>query len=270
MPHYTPALARMPVAGPSLTPAELETLVLDVVTAEARPVTVREIHRAMPKALRPAAKALTSIVAALADAKRLFRVGRRVASKPDRTLHERIVAATQDGALTATELAKKLRASATSIRAAIRELIAGGELHAWPKQQRVVRYAPHPPRPIDLLRPELAQLLRSAAKLGIEESDAKRALRELLGGSSGSGNEIVEAIRELDPSGSLVYLPHLRTALAGSYEDKTSFDRAVLALLARGTVQLQSHPTPSMLGAAERDAMIEDGRGGYFSAIGLR
>jgi hypothetical protein len=272
MPQYTPALARMAVSGPSLTPAELETLVLDVVAAEARPVTVTEIHRAMPKALRPAAKALTAVVAAMSDAKRLFRVGRRFAATPDRTLHDRIVASTQDGALTATELAKQLRAPASRIRAAIRELVASGELHAYPKQHRVVRYAAHPPRPIDLLRPELAQLLQSAAKLGIEESEARRALRELLGGggNSASSDLIVDAIRELNPGGSLVYLPHLRTALADSYKDKTSFDRAVLGLLARGIVQLQSHPTPSLLGAAERDAMIEDGRGGWFSAIGLR
>lgn len=270
MPHYTPALAPMPVAGTSLTPAELETLVLDVVAAEARPVTVTEIHRAMPKALRPAAKALGAVVSALTDAKRLFRVGRRFASQPDRTLHDRIVAGTREGALTAAELAKQLRAPSTRIRAAIRDLVASGELHAYPKQHRVVRYAPHPPRPVDLLRPELAQLFKSAAKLGITESAARSALRELLGGTGASNDAIVDTIRELNPGGALVYLPHLRTALADSYKDKTSFDRAVLGLLARGVVQLQSHPTPSLLGAAERDAMIEDGRGGWVSAIGLR
>jgi hypothetical protein len=240
------------------------------VASEGRPVTVTEIHRSMPKALRPAAKAVTSVVAALEEAKRLFRIGRRFSAQPDRTLHERIVRATRDEARTATELAKQLRTSATRIREAIRELVAGGELHAYPKQQRVIRYAAHPPTPTDLLRSELARLLAGAAKLGISEADAKNALRELLGGSATGNDPIVAAIRELNPDGTLVYLPHLRTALASSYKDKPSFDRAVLGLLARGTVQLQSHPTPSLLGAAERDAMIEDGRGGYFSAIGLR
>jgi hypothetical protein len=261
----------MATAKPALSPAELETLVLDVVAAESRPVTVTEIHRSMPKALRPAAKALTGIVAALADAKRVFRIGRRFAAQPDRSLHARIVAKTSDEALTPTELAKSLRVPATRVREAIRELVASGELHAFPKQHRVVRYSAHPPTSADLLRPELARLLAAASKLGIAEPDAKNALRQLLGGtSSSSPDAIVDAIRELGPGGSLVYLPHLRTALAGAFEDKHSFDRAVLGLLARGTVQLQSHPTPSLLGAAERDAMIEDGRGGWFSAIGLR
>lgn len=244
-------------------------LVLDVIAAEGRPVTATEIHRSMPKALRPAAKAVTGIVAALADAKRLFRIGRRFSAQPDRTLHDRIVRSTQDEARTATEIAKQLRTSATRVREAIRELVASGELHAYPKQQRVVRYSAHPPTTADLLRPELARLLAGAAKLGIAEADAKSALRELLGGTP-STDAIVAAIRELDADGALVYLPHLRTALAAAYKDKPSFDRAVLGLLARGTIQLQSHPTPSLLGAAERDAMIEDGRGGYFSAIGLR
>ncbi len=266
----------MRTAKPALSPTELETLVLDVMTAEARPVTVTEIHRAMPKALRPAAKALTGIVSALADAKRIFRIGRRFAPQPDRSLHDRIVAKTSEEALTATELAKRLRVPATRVREAIRELVASGELHARPKQDRVVRYAPHPPTPADLLRPELTRLLASAAKLGISEAEAKNALHLLLGaaprssGGAPSPETIVDAIRELNPDGALVYLPHLRTALAGAYKDKHSFDRAVLGLLARGTIQLQSHPTPSLLGAAERDAMIEDGRGGYFSAIGLR
>jgi hypothetical protein len=253
---------------PQISPAELETLVLDVLAAEGRPVTVTEIHRAMPRALRPATKAITGVVAALADAKRLFRIGRRFSAQPDRTLHERILRNVDDEARTATELAKQLRTPATRVREAIRELVAGGELHAYPKQQRVIRYGAHPPMPADLLRPELARLLASAKKLGIAEADAKNALRELLGG--GSADPIVAAIRELGPGGALVYLPHLRTALASSYQDKPSFDRAVLGLLARGTIQMQSHPTPSQLGAAERDAMIEDGRGGYFSAIGLR
>jgi hypothetical protein len=263
----------MATTRPQISPAELETLILDVIASEGRAVTVTEIHRAMPKALRPAAKAMTSVVAALADAKRLFRIGRRYSAQPDRSLHERIVRLTNEEALTATEIAKQLRTPATRVREAIRELIESGELHAFPKQHRVIRYAAHPPSPADLLRPELARLLDSAAKLGISEDDAKRALRELLGSvarASNSSDPIVATIRELNPDGALVYLPHLRTALAASYRDKTSFDRAVLGLLARGTIQMQSHPTPSLLGAAERDAMIEDGRGGYFSAIGLR
>jgi hypothetical protein len=256
----------MATPRPEISPAELETLVLDVVTSEGRPVTVTEIHRSMPRALRPAAKAVGGVVAALADAKRLFRTGRRYSAQPDRTLHERIVRAAAEEALTAPELAKKLRAPAGRVREAIRELVDGGELHAFPKQQRVVRYGARPPAAADLLRPELARLLAAAKKLGIAEAEAKRALRELLG----DADPIVAAIRELESDGALVYLPHLRTALASSFQDKPSFDRAVLGLLSRGAVQLQSHPTPSLLGAAERDAMIEDGRGGYFSAIGLR
>ncbi|HEY0157188.1 MAG TPA: winged helix-turn-helix domain-containing protein [Thermoanaerobaculia bacterium] len=261
----------MAIPKPEVSAAELETLVLDVMTAEGRPVTVTDIHRAMPKALRPAAKALAGVVSALADAKRIFRSGRRYSAQPDRTLHERILRITGDEARTTAELAKQLRTSATRVREAIRELVESGELHAYPKQQRVIRYGVQPPTPAALLRPELARLLASAKKLGIGEDAARQALRELLGGGTAqAADPVVAAIRELAPEGALVYLPHLRTALAASYRDKPSFDRALLGLLARGTIQMQSHPTPSLLGAAERDAMIEDGRGGYYSAVGLR
>jgi hypothetical protein len=260
----------MATSKPQISSEELETLILDVIASEGRAVTVTEIHRGMPKALRPAAKAVSGVVAALADAKRLFRIGRRYSAQPDRSLHEHIVRLTNEAALTATEIAKQLRTPATRVREAIHELVESGELHAFPKQLRVIRYAAHPPSPADLLRPELDRLLASAAKLGIGEADAKRALRDLLGSAVPASDPIIATIRELNPDGALVYLPHLRTALASSYQDKSSFERAVLGLLARGTIQLQSHPTPSLLGAAEREAMIEDGRGGYFSAIGLR
>jgi folylpolyglutamate synthase/dihydropteroate synthase len=262
----------MPNAKPDLSPAELETLVLDVIAREARPVTVGDIHKSIPKALRPAAKVLTATVGSLSRAKRLFRVGRRYSAQPDRSLHERIVRLTESDALTATEIAKHLKTSATRVREAIRELLASGELHAYPKQRRVVRYGAHAPTAADLLKPELAQLIFNAKKLGLSEADARNALRELLGDSSPARQQdpIVTAMLDLNDDGALVYLPHLRTAVAGAYSDKASFDAAVLRLLARGTVQLQSHPTPSLLGSAEREAMIPDGRGGYYSAIALR
>lgn len=272
LPHYTPTPTPMATVKPDISSAELETLVLDVIAREARPVTVGDIHKSIPKALRPAAKALSAIVTRLAGAKQLFRVGRRYSAQPDRSLHERIVRITETDALTATDIAKRLKTSATRVREAIREMVATGELHAYPKQQRVIRYAVHAPTAVDLLKPELAALITSAKKLGLSEAEARHALRELLGDTPAQKQQdpIVAAMLDLNPEGALIYLPHLRTALAGSFKDKTSFDAAVLRLLARGTVQLQSHPTPSLLGPAERDAMIEDGRGGYFSAIALR
>jgi ribosomal protein S25 len=262
-------------AKPEISTAELETLILDVVAREARPVTATEIHRAIPKALRPKAKAVSAIVAALAASQRLFRNGRRYAATRDRTLHDRIVRAVANEPLSSTELAKQLRVPASRVREAIRELAETAELHAHPKHRRIVRYSAHPPTPADRLRPHLSKLFADAAKLGLDERAATLALRELLGESTAvpERDPIVAAMLALNPqarSGALVYVPHLRTALADSFTDKPSFDRAVLGLLARGKVDLQSHPTPSLLGRAEREAMIEDGRGGYYSAIGLR
>src|SRR5215212_184420 len=112
----------------------------------------------------------------MADAKRLFRIGRRFAAQPDRTVHARIVEQVRGEALTASELAKKLKAPAARVREAIRELVESGELHAHPKH----RYGAHSPTPADLLRPELEKLLEKAAKLGLKDAAAKDALRQLL------------------------------------------------------------------------------------------
>ena len=81
----------MATAKPDISSTELETLVLDVIAREARPVTVGDIHKSIPKALRPASKALSAIVTRLAGAKQLFRVGRRYSAQPDRSLHPGLV-----------------------------------------------------------------------------------------------------------------------------------------------------------------------------------
>jgi hypothetical protein len=68
----------------------------------------------------------------------------------------------------------------------------------------------------------------------------------------------------------LVYLPELRQALRHHFPDKRSFDQAILWLAQQGKVQLQSHDLPSQLSHEEREAMIDNGRGSYFMAVGLR
>jgi hypothetical protein len=80
-------------------------------------------------------------------------------------------------------------------------------------------------------------------------------------------------MKRLEPQvtqGALVYIPHVRQGLAGRFSEKTAFDRAVLALAAQRRVQVQTHPVPSQLTEAEREAMVPNGTGGYYIAIGLR
>lgn len=65
-------------------------------------------------------------------------------------------------------------------------------------------------------------------------------------------------------------LPHLRGAPKDRFPDKASFDRAVLALLERRRIQLQSHPVPSQPHSEQREAMIDNGARSFYMTIGLR
>jgi hypothetical protein len=70
--------------------------------------------------------------------------------------------------------------------------------------------------------------------------------------------------------GALVYIPDLRRALLDIFPDKASFDRAILDLAELEKIQLQSHSLPAEMTEAEKTAMIDNGRGSYFMAIGIR
>jgi hypothetical protein len=92
-------------------------------------------------------------------------------------------------------------------------------------------------------------------------------------GEADADAAILAAILRLNSQasrGALVYVADLRAALADRLRSKAAFDQAVLGLAERARVQLQSHAWPGRLSDAEREALIPNGRGGYFDAIGLR
>jgi hypothetical protein len=84
---------------------------------------------------------------------------------------------------------------------------------------------------------------------------------------------VFKAMKSLKPSaaqGALVYLPDLRNALREVFPDKESFDRAILNLAENEKIQLQSHSLPSELSNENKAAMIDNNRGSYFMAVGIR
>ena len=109
---------------------------------------------------------------------------------------------------------------------------------------------------------ELQLALRRYAGTGATENDAQDGAQEILAAMSRLNSQASR--------GALVYLADLRAALARQYRDKDAFDRAVLALAEEGKVQLQSHAWPGRLSDDEKNALIPNGRGGFFDAIGLR
>ena len=66
-----------------------------------------------------------------------------------------------------------------------------------------------------------------------------------------------------------VSIARLRETLSGRY-DKGSFDAAMLSLLKRGILELQSHAWPARLTSEEQRELIDNGQGGWFDSAALR
>jgi len=139
------------------------------------------------------------------------------------------------------------------------------------------------PNPLDFLSPEIRKLLDKGKRLGFSPEAVSHAVQQWIGPKEvspiapRSASEIQEiifqAMKRLKPAastGALVYLPDLRDALREVFRDKDSFDQAILKLAETEEVQLQSHSLPAKLSEEERRSMIDNGRGSYFMAIGIR
>jgi hypothetical protein len=139
------------------------------------------------------------------------------------------------------------------------------------------------PDPAIFLSAEIKKLLDKGGKLGFPAETILQAIRKVAGllplkaAPSRTAEEeeriIFQAMAAIKPAaaqGALVYIPDLRKAVANDFPAKESFDRAILRLAEREKVQLQSHSLPAELTEEERTAMIDNGRGSFFMAIGMR
>lgn len=139
------------------------------------------------------------------------------------------------------------------------------------------------PDPRDFLAPEIKRLFEKGRRLGFPDAAISQAVQgqpkpesdKLLPPLSMREIESVvfKAMGALKPSasqGALVYIPDLRQALLKTFPDKDTFDRAILELAKFERVQLQSHSLPDMLTEEQKMAMIDNRRGSYFMALGIR
>jgi hypothetical protein len=181
-------------------------------------------------------------------------------------------------------LPKAFRPSKDELGRRLKGMITDGLLFRHPPvpKGRLPRFGLSAPNPADYLEPGLARLVAAIAKKGFAPEDVKAAIARTFAAAIASGaltsalsdeEAILAEMKRLDPQvahGALVYIPHLRLGLADRFRDKLAFDRVVLAMAAQRHVQVQSHPVPSQLTGAEREAMVPNGVGGYYIAIGLR
>lgn len=270
-------------AGREVPSADLDALLQKLLAQTPNPLSATRVRRSLPPGYRIPLDRLQERLSVLARQGVLFEWPtnpRRYASRPlEVFIRERIIEVLKrHRTLTAAEISKKLPTVAKPLLAKIlEELIKERRVWKHPKIGRREPYGLAPPNPLDYLRPKLDKLVATFRKLGFSPKGIREAFQEylktLLPDSEPDVQVILETMSRLNPQaarGALVYLPELRRALRDYFPDKGSFDRAVLRLAEEGKVQLQSHDLPSVLTHEEREAMIDNGRGGYFIAIGIR
>jgi hypothetical protein len=84
---------------------------------------------------------------------------------------------------------------------------------------------------------------------------------------------ILKGMRDLDPSvegGATVSLRDLRRHMPAEYGRHETFDVTVIRLAEQDRVVLHRHDQPSLLTDAERNELVRDGAGHYYTSIGLR
>jgi hypothetical protein len=244
------------------------------------PLTAAAARQALPAGKKPAVKAVLARLRALVAAGRIHRWPGKAekfsAVEAGAFAREQVRQALAGGPATEAEVKKQVAKPAQSlVKTALAGLIAEGVVQRHPRLGARTPYGLAPPDPLDYLRPEIEAALKRLVKRGFDESGLRAALRQYGAGPDESGADaaILAAIVRLNSQasrGALVYVAGLRAALSDRFQTKGAFDRAILGLAEQGTVQLQSHAWPGRLSDADKEALIPNGRGGYFDAIGLR
>jgi hypothetical protein len=182
-----------------------------------------------------------------------------------------------------------------------------GLLHEWPGKGKAKALALRPFDAVALVAfktktlEDLSGVLAKVEPLGVSVDQFLQVIRQRLrplqpepapqavataprvpglngpGMSGGLGAElddlILKGMRDLDPavqSGASVLLRDLRRHMPPEYRQHETFDAAVIRLAEQGRVVLHRHDQPSLLTAEERDELVRDESGTYFTSIAHR
>jgi hypothetical protein len=270
---------------------ELDALILKAIEQPNVPLSLTRLRKALPRAYRLTPAGLRARIEALRRAGSVHAWPRATyGPRPfEDELRGRVLAVLALGRpMTRSEIQRAVRIGGGRIPAILRALVAEGRVHKHPRLGRRDPYAAAAAEPDPYVQALLHKVIAAVARQGFAAEAVKAAiLRQIrLGddsaqpsaapsvqGATGDAQAIIDAMVALDPrveTGALVYMPHVRYALSDRFRDKLSFDRVVLAMAAQRRVQVQSHPVPSQLTAEEREAMVPNGVGGFYNAIGLR
>jgi len=184
-----------------------------------------------------------------------------------------VLEATQRGPVTIAAIKKAVPAALRDpkrLPKLLDALVAERSLFADPKK----RYSRAPFPAADFLGDlpkRIQQLAKKLARGGIDEAAILAALSAALEPQKTSDPDtIMNAMLTLRPDakgGALLEIRRLRAAVTWP---KDRFDRALLDLAGSGAVSLHHHDHASGLSAAEREALVADGRGNFFLGVAYR
>lgn len=155
-------------------------------------------------------------------------------------------------------------------------LVAGGKLYKYPPRGSFrVRYSARPASAAEYakgLRKEFEKLAARLAPAGVSREQILTAIAETAAPPAAAAPESMAqrilAYVSTKPGG--VYVGQARIDLGAAGAEKASFDEAVLGLYREGRVFLDRHDFPSGLTEAEREDLVTDGSGTYFTLMGPR
>ena len=269
--------------APTLTAEELEAMLETAISRADVPLTVTAAIKALPVGKKPNKEQVQICLAKLVAAARIHQWPSKKfwSVNPESFAREQMLRTLSAGPLTEVEIKDKIPSSVKAlVKVVLAALVKEGTVIQHPKLGARKPFGLGPPDAMDYLPAALEVAFGKLAKMGFKKTELQCALRSYAGHPDeddgvlpGVSEAILAAMTRLNSQtsrGALVYLTDLRAALTQRFRDKDSFDRAVLRLAKQGKVQLQSHAWPGRLSDQEKDALVPNGRGGFFDSIGFR
>lgn len=272
----------MPIA---LSP-ELKANIIKVLSASHKPMGAAPILKALPVGGRPKSKALAEFLAQMERDGLLVSVprqsGKYVNAPIDEWVRNTLLTSISSVPKTEARLLKIVTPSNANLLAILlASLRKEGKIYEHPPLTKTGKpsFGLLPPDPITYIAKDVDKLITVAVGKGFPKAAIRHALiRYVSDGPSASAaptlssEALIAAMRRLDPrvdNGASVPIGKLRESLAQNYP-KHVFDNAVIQLASAGILELQSHAWPERLTDKERDALISNGRGGWFDSAALR
>jgi hypothetical protein len=281
---------------PDLPTTELRANLIKVMSIGVKPLAPAAILKALPVGGRPTSKVLKEELSRMAADGLLVRLpgktDKYVAAPVESWAKRALLEELGSGPKTLAKLKKTLTPAGSPLWADLSaSLLAAGRMFEHPPRtgSGPTLFALTPPDPAAYFAKELEKLIGGVVKRGFEVAAVRAAIVHYLGEPAHdepahdepadvlapaiTAESLLAALHRLDPrvaQGATVPIGRLREHLqAQGHANKPRFDSLLLSLAGRGVLELQSHAWPARLTDADREALVSNGRDGWFDSVAL-